>query len=317
MIKTGLIFNPLGGQFRKRDALIRAALADLDEVRQIEATNLSAFHQAVQILIAAEIKWLIIVGGDGTLHGVINCLFAQLPLDKWPILTIVPGGTTNMISLDIGMHGKPEEVLIKIKQALQEPEKMMIIERPVLRIEQDNIKPVYGMLFGLGLIARGVRFSQSRIKKLGVTGNFFTIMIVLRSVIGTFLGHPGAEWAPVKIKKTNESGALQEKIYIFALVSVLERLLLGIRPYWGQESAPLHATFVQQHSKSFWYQIWWLIAGRGHDLKKENGYESANIFSLEIWLDDEYIVDGELYQASSEQGPLQIFADGPLMFRAL
>lgn len=317
IMRTGLIFNPLGGQFRKRDSLIRAALADLHEVNQIEATNLSAFNQAVQVLIAAEIEWLIIVGGDGTLQGVINCLFAQLPLDKWPILTIVPGGTTNMISLDLGMRDKPEKVLIKIKQALQQSSKVLLVKRPVLRIEQADVKNVYGMLFGLGLIARGVRFSQSRIKQLGLTGNFFTIMIVLRSVIGTFLGRPNAEWAPVRVKKADESGALKEKTYTFALVSALKHLLLGIRPYWGNESAPLHSTFVAQHSKGFWYQIWLLIAGRGHGLEKKDGYESANIFSIEIWLDDEYIVDGELYHASSQQGPLRIIADGPLVFRVL
>jgi diacylglycerol kinase (ATP) len=315
--RTGLIFNPLGGQFRKRDAQIRSILADLPGVDQIEATSLAEFDQAVRILVAAEVEWLIVVGGDGTLQGVISCLFTWLPSGKWPELTIVPGGTTNMTALDLGMHDSPEKTLIRIKQCLQRSGEFTSVKRPVLRIEQAGSANVYGMLFGLGLITRGVKFSRSQIKQLGITGNIFTIMIVLRSIIGTFLGRPQAEWAPVRITQVDNAGIPQEKVCTFALVSTLERLLLGIRPYWGQEAAPLHVTLVRQHSKKFWYRIWPLIMGRGHHLKEEEGYISYNTSLLEIWLDDEYIVDGELYRAASQHGPVRISADGPLVFRVL
>lgn len=317
MIQAGLIFNPLGGKFRKRNAQICQALAGLSEVEQIQATDLSEFDQAVQTLLAKNITWLIVVGGDGTLQGVINCLFARLPLARWPILTIVPAGTTNMIALDLGMRDKPEMVLLKIQQALKQPDTQKIIERPVLRIEQAGKKNVYGMLFGLGMIARGVKFSQSSIKKLGMTGNLFTIMIVLRSVVGTFLGRPQVKWAPVCIMEKDEAGNIQQKVYLFALVSALERLLLGIRPYWGKEPARLHVTFVAQCSKRFWVRIWPLITGHGHHLRQADGYVSYNTNQLELLLDDDYIVDGEVYRASSQHGPLRIHEDGPLYFRVL
>ncbi|MDT8363709.1 MAG: acylglycerol kinase family protein [Nitrosomonas sp.] len=317
MITTGLIFNPLGGQFRKRNMLIRKALASMPEVAQLQATNPNEFDHAVRELLAKNITWLIVVGGDGTLQGIINCLFAQLPLARWPILTIVPAGTTNMISLDLGVRGKPEAVLRKISQKLQQMDEREIIKKPVLRIEQTGIKNVYGMLFGLGMIARGVKFSQSSVKQLGMTGNLFTIMIVLRSILGTFLGRPQTQWAPVRITENNGTGDLQEKVYLFALVSALDRLLLGIRPYWGKESSALHATFVAQCSRKFWIRIWPLIAGRGHHLRQEDGYASHNVSRLELLLDDDYIVDGEVYRASSQHGPLRIYEDGPLHFRVL
>lgn len=317
MIKTGLIFNPLGGQFRKRNTQIHKILANMPEVEQLQATNAEEFDQAVRALLAKNITWLIVAGGDGTLQGVINCLFAQLPLAQWPMLTIVPAGTTNMTALDLGMRGKPETVLRKIRQVMQQPVGQEIIKRPVLRIEQTGIKNVYGMLFGLGMIARGVKFSRSRVKQLGITGNIFTIMIVLRSILGTFLGHPQAQWAPVCITEKDGAGNVRQKVYLFALVSALERLLLGMRPYWGRESAALHATFVTQCSKKFWIRIWLLMVGRGHHLRQADGYISYNTSRLELLLDDDYIVDGEVYQASSQNGPLRIYEDGPLHFRVL
>lgn len=316
-IRTGLICNPLGGGFRKQAVQVRNVLAALPEVIQIEATNQIEFEQAVKNVIAAKVEWLIVVGGDGTLQGVISCLFDHLVPESWPEITIVPAGTTNMTALDLGMSGGAEQSLERIRQYLHQSGNMKRVERPVLRIEQTGKKNVYGMMLGLGLIARGVKFSRSQIKQLGVTGNIFTVLIVLRSLAGTFLGHPQTEWGPVRIIQKDETGTLHEKIYLFALVSALEKLLLNIRPYWGREPAPLHATFIERHSKRFWRTIWPLIMGRGHHLRQQDGYTSYNTTSIELWLDDEYIVDGELYHASSQHGPVRITADGPIRFRVL
>ncbi|MXS84914.1 kinase [Nitrosomonas sp. HPC101] len=315
--RTGLIYNPLGGWFRKHPARIRGLLATFPEIRQMQATDQIEFERAVTVVVEARIEWLIVVGGDGTLQGVMGCLFEHLPPDRWPEITIVPAGTTNMTALDLGTNGRAEQVLARIRQYLQQSGAVQRVQRPVLRIEQTGMQKVYGMLFGLGLIARGVKFSRSRIKQMGMTGNVFTVLIVLRSLIATFLGRPQAEWAPVRIAQKDETGTLNEKVYLFALISALEKLLLDIRPYWGLEPAPLHATFIEQHSKRFWRVIWPLIAGRGHHLREEDGYISYNAVSIELWLDDEYIVDGELYYASSQNGPLKITADGPILFRVL
>ncbi len=316
--RIGLIYNPLGGWFRKHIAQMQSLLAALPEIRQIRATDQIEFEQAVTIVVEAKTEWLIIVGGDGTLQGVMSCLFEHLPADRWPEITIVPAGTTNMTALDLGVGGRAEQILSKIRQYLRQPVDVKRIQRPVLRIEQAGMKNVYGMMLGLGLIARGVKFSRSQIKQIGMTGNIFTTVIVLRSLAGMFLGRPQAEWAPVRITQKDEMGTLSERVYLFALVSALEKLLLSIRLYWGREQAPLHVTFVEQHSKRFWRAIWPLIAGRNHPLlQKEGGYTSYNTASIELWLDDEYIVDGELYYASSQNGPLKITADGPILFRVL
>lgn len=316
--RIGLIYNSQGGWFRKHAVRIQDLLAMLPEIKQIQAVNAIEFEQAVITVVNEKIEWLIVVGGDGTLQGVISCLFEYLPPEKWPEITIVPAGTTNMTALDLGTNGRAEQVLIRIRQYLQQPCEIKLTKRPVLRIEQKGKKNVYGMMFGLGLIARGVKFSRSQIKQIGITGSIFTILIVLRSLSATFLGRPQAEWAPVRIaQQDNNLGRQYEKVYLLALVTSLEKLLLGIRPYWGQELAPLHVTFIEQYSKHFWRNIWPLITGRGHRLNREDGYTSYNAASIELWLDDEYIVDGELYYASSQYGPVKITADGPILFRVL
>ncbi|SDH83404.1 diacylglycerol kinase family protein [Nitrosomonas sp. Nm132] len=318
--RIGLILNPLGGQARKRHHAIKQILTELPDILQWEAINASDFDASVKALIQAKIDWLIIIGGDGTFQGILNRLFAWLSPNQWPVLTIIPGGTTNMTALDLGSRDKPDHILQRLKHYLQQPAPRpapLLVERPVLCIEQTGHEKVYGMFFGLGMIARGVKFSRSRIKQTGITGNIFTALVVLRSLLGTFLGRPQPEWAPAQITTVDEAGVKHQENYLLVLVSALEQLLMGIRPYWGQESAPLHVTFVRQHSRKFWYSIWPLIAGHGHSLKKEHGYVSYNTQMLELSLEDEYIVDGELFHASRQHGPLRITTSGPITFLVL
>ncbi|SFM26749.1 diacylglycerol/lipid kinase family protein [Nitrosomonas communis] len=318
--RVGLILNPLGGKARKRHKLIKQLLAEIPGIHQWVVTNAADFDTSVKALIQAKIDWLIILGGDGTFQGILNRLYAWLPSEQWPVLTIIPGGTTNMTALDLGIRGKPDHILRRLKHYLQQPAPRsapVLVERPVLCIEQTGREKIYGMFFGLGLIARGVKFSRSPIKQIGITGDIFTTLIVLRSLLGTFLGQPQPEWAPVQITIEDETGTRREERYLLVLVSALEQLLMGIRPYWGYESAPLHVTFVRQHSKKFWCSILPLITGRGHRLKKEDGYVSYNTQVLELSLDDEYIVDGELFHASRQHGPLRISASGPITFLVL
>jgi hypothetical protein len=117
----GLILNPLGGQARKRLSAIKQILAEMPDILQWEVTHAPDFDVAVKALIQAKLDWLIILGGDGTVQGILNRLFAWLPTEQWPALTIIPGGTTNMTALDLGSRDKPDTILQRIKHLLQQP----------------------------------------------------------------------------------------------------------------------------------------------------------------------------------------------------
>lgn len=310
-LRIGLIYNPLGGLARKYHQQISTILTKLPKVLQWQISNADDFDTAVKDLIQAQIEWLIIIGGDGTIQGIFTRIFSTLPPAQWPSISIIPGGTTNMTAFDLGIHEKPDRILERLKQHLNQatinsaPNE---INKAVMRIEQADQPALYGMFLGLGLIARGVKFSRSRIKQIGITGNIFTTIIVLRSLIGTFLGRPHPTWAPVQIMLPHTKKAHSSQPYLLVMISTLDRILMGIHPYWGQESAPLHATFVNQNCIRFWFAMIQIILKRGRSLKKEHGYLSYNTESLELLMDDEYIVDGELFYASSHQGPLRISA---------
>ncbi len=319
--KIGCLLNPLSGQARKRTKPIRHALENLSEIIVCEASDAPTFKTAIDTLLQADIDLLIVIAGDGTTLAILGHLFAKSPPSEWPVLMIIPGGTTNMTSLDLGVHGKPEQVLQRLRDYLQKPATPQLIQRPALCIEQTGAETIYGFFFAVGLVARGVKFSRSSVKQLGVTGGIFTFFIMLRSfigmLIGMILGRHQSEWAPVKMSMTEDNGRIHQGTYVFALVSALDCLLLNIRPYWGQEQAPLHVTLVDQQRKRLWRSLWPLLSGRGHVLKETDGYYSHNTASMILHMDDEYIVDGELYRSVSQDEPLRLSATQPITFLVL
>lgn len=319
--KIGCLLNPLGGQTRKHQPAIRQALSEIPDILICEATDAITFKTAMNQLIRANVDLLVIVAGDGTTHAILGHLFTALAPTKWPVLMIIPGGTTNMTSLDLGIHDKPEQALRHLRDYLSKPRAPKLVQRPVLCIKQTGMSPIYGMFFAVGLVARGVKFSRSSVKQLGITGGIFTSLIMLRSLAGMLVGmalgrHQNA-WAPVKMTMTEANGRTHHGTYLFALVSALDCLLLNMRPYWGQESAPLHVTLVDQQRKRLWRSLWPLLSGNGRVLKEEDGYYSHNTHALSLQMEDEYIVDGELYRSVNSHEPLRITATDPVTFLVL
>jgi len=312
-VKVGLLFNPLSGRIRKRKDSIRRVIDGIPGAACREVTNALEINASVDAFISANVDLLVIVGGDGTVQGVLCHLFTMYSLIEWPALTVVPGGTTNMTALDLGLCGSPEVILQQLKESLQKQTPPMLLQRHVLCIEQAGAAKVYGMFFGVGLIARAVIFSQSKIKQLGITGEIYSGIITLGYVAGVLLGRRRGAWAPVQMSIIEKNVELHRGSFSFLFASTLDRLLFGMRPYWGQEQEPLHVTFVQTQRKRPLRSLLQLLSGRGA-LEEKNGYHSRNTRVLELLIDDDYIVDGESYRAGSEGGPLRITAVGPITF---
>ncbi|SER00750.1 Diacylglycerol kinase family enzyme [Nitrosomonas sp. Nm51] len=317
--KIGLLLNPMSGQVRKRERAIRNALKQIPDAILCEATDATGFITATDTLIQAKIGLLVIVAGDGTSHAVLSYLFTTLPVTRWPVLMIIPGGTTNMTPLDLGMRGKPEKILQRLAQYLQHADgcnTVKQVQRSALCIEQNGRQTIYGMFFAAGLVARGVKFSRSSVKQIGITGGIFTFLIMLRSLIGLIFSHQNKQWAPVTMSILKENGESFQGTYLFTLVSALDCLLLNMRPFWGHEPAPLHITWVDQQHKHLWRSLWPLLKGKAERLKAQDGYHSHNSHKLTIQMNDEYIVDGELYH-SPGGAPLRITATAPVTFLVL
>jgi diacylglycerol kinase (ATP) len=313
---VGILLNPLSGRIRKCKEMIRHKLTEIPNASCREVTTALEIRESIDVFLRTEIDLLVVVGGDGTMQAVLTHLFSICPEGEMPLLAVIPGGTTNMTALDLGSNDRPEKMVQKLSQCLLSQRRATIIERHALCIEQKGMDKVYGMFFGVGLIARAVIFSQGRIKNLGVTGEIYSAIITLGYFLGLVVGRCRGPWAPVELSVGKKNGDKHAGTYAFLLASTLDRLLFGMRPYWGREPAPLHVTFVRQQRKRPWRSVWPLISGGGELLAEEDGYHSCNTGIVELLMDDDYIVDGEAYRAARAHGPLRITAVGPVEFLA-
>jgi diacylglycerol kinase (ATP) len=89
---------------------------------------------------------VVVMGGDGTVHEVVNGLM-QLPPEKRPAMGIVPVGTGNDFATTLGVSPVPEEAL---RQAIQSPVHWI----DVAKVEDNRgLSEYYANTFGIGFDA--------------------------------------------------------------------------------------------------------------------------------------------------------------------
>ena len=310
----GIVFNAFSGNNRKHAEELRARLSAMPDARFREVTEL---HQATAVLdelTGDDTGLLVIAGGDGMVQEVIGFLMEHRPRETWPVLSIIPGGTTNMTAADMGYRGGPVPALTRLENLLRNRGRVRLVERPSLRIEERGKPANYGMFFGAGLIARGVKYSRSRIKQIGVTGPIFSAIIALRCLAGFVFGGGKGDWQPARMTLTSSNAETIDGTFMFAFASTLNTLIFDSCPYWGDEQAPIHVTMVRQHHGFSWLDFLRILKGKGREINRREIYSSHNYKAIDLALHDEYIIDGELYRTDEETSELRISVTENLTF---
>jgi YegS/Rv2252/BmrU family lipid kinase len=122
--------------------------------------------QDVCVKFSPEIDLLVILGGDGTLHACINAI---APLEKRPVIGILPAGTANDFSR-----------MLDIPQNLEEAART-IVEGETITVDIGKAEDRYFLNFwGIGLVAEASKnIDQSQKKNFGILSY---IMSTLRTV---------------------------------------------------------------------------------------------------------------------------------------
>jgi len=219
-----------------------------------------------------------------------------------------------MSALDLGVHGRPLAVLERLHVRLAQRDSAVLPgrERNILQVSRSGAPPLCGMFFGAGIIARGVEYFSSHVRGRGITGEVASGIVMAR-FLGALLGADGRGLTkPSYAEISGMEGVTGRQPYMAILASVLDRLLLGVRPYWGTEMAPIHATAVRARPARLYRSMLPALRGRGAGLRLEDGYASANVQSLSVKLEGPFVVDGQCYEANG--GELSLGVAGPVKF---
>jgi len=121
---------------------------------------------------------------------------------------------------------------------------------------------------------------------------------------------------PVRVEPVLDGVGRPAEDCVFVLVSALERLFLGLRPYFGgRGGGNLHYVAMRASPRHLLRVLPWLTRGRPHPLgTPENGYFSRDAAEIRLDFAGGYTNDGELYSHRAEDGPLTIRDAGPVRF---
>lgn len=315
--KIGLITNPHSRRNRARLQAVSAIVANQPNILHHITEHPQQIAGALRQFAAQGVQVLAINGGDGTTAQVFTALFTERAFASPPAVILLPGGTTNVNANDVGLRGRLDTAVARMARWAHgdggSAERRI---RPILRISgAAHGEPLCGMFFGAGSIVRGIEYCQDRFHARGIGNAIGPGLAVARTVWGMFRNDPRfAAPTPMRIALDPTREAPSRDLLLL-MITTLDHLILGMRPYWGSETGALHCTWIEQPAGSLLRQIPSVLRGKpGARATPERGYFSHNAEQLRVWLDGTFTLDGDMHQASTETGPLSITRDGELEF---
>jgi len=317
---VGLLSNPHSGRNRKQLPTIERIVANHPGVHHRVTRSTDDIPAALQELADRFVEVVAINGGDGTSARILTHLLQDSPFPRLPQVTLLPGGTTNMNAGDTGLRGNLTRAVSRLcRWADGRPVPCDVLQRPVLRVQPGTGAPaVYGMAFGAGAIIQGIEYSHKPMQS-GSGGNEARPGLAVVRTLWGIARRDHRFLKPVTVSVSLDAqpaGPVQDELLL--VVSGMERLLLGMRPFWGKGSGSLHITIIRDGARHFLRTLPSLLRGKpGRHASATAGYRSYNCETIRLELDGTWMLDGELYQASRSTGPVMITNGGIVTFLQL
>jgi hypothetical protein len=318
-LSLGLISNPLSGGNRKGLPIIRKILARRPQVFHREAITPSEVGSALAEFARSKVDVVAVNGGDGTIHAVLTEFFGQPSPGPLPLLALLRSGTASMIARDVGLSGSARKALSRLLTWISTGYgSAAVVQRPLLKVEgTPDQKPLYGMFLGAAGICQGIRFCLDRVHSKGVSGELAAGVTLGRFLLAAARMDKNL-LSPTRATVSLNGEPSEEREFLLILISTLERLFLGIRPYWSGETGVFYYTALGNQPRYLLRTLPALLRGKkGRFCSPENGYFSRKTREVRLTLTGGFTLDGELYDLGNQATELIITEGGKASFLKL
>ncbi len=316
IIRIGLLSNPESGRNKRHFSSFRALFASTPALFHKEAVTPDEIRHALAGFADLAVNLLVINGGDGTIQATLNALMNDRAFSIMPRLAVLPAGTANMIAGDVGLGpyspGTLEKLLAQNESFYSDRN---ITKRGLLRVKfPDERPPMYGMFFGAGAIYFGTQMGRQTKQSVGRLGEWGAGLILAKFLMALATGSKkGLHPVSVGLSVDGIDCGTQEFLVLF--VTSLERLFLGMKPFWNLDPGPLHYTGLTVPYRHLWRLLPALLRGKQHpSANKENGYDSQNPREIRLHLTSGFVLDGEMYHPTHDDQPMVIESGGDVSF---
>jgi diacylglycerol kinase (ATP) len=272
--------------------------------------SLDELPAALDAILAARPDAIAVNGGDGTLQTMLTACARMGALGDLPPIAVLPGGTTNMSAHDLSGVGHLRRALRAYAALRALPrEAWPVVHRPILAIETGD-GAYAGLFVGLGAVVRGVEYWQAALRTRARGGDLGVALAVARSLWGLARQRPPFD-RPTRVGLAFDGAAPAPTEVSALMVTSLDRMPIGMRPYWGDHRGPLVSTWMDARPHRPLRFLPPLLWGHVRGLPADGGYHSLRATSAVLDVDDTWLLDGELQNAP---GPLVVRVGGPLSF---
>lgn len=264
---------------------------------------------------------LVISGGDGSVQHALSLLFNHCPVARLPRIACLPGGSTNMTALDVNRHRRFNDCVAALRRVVDGDPAGATAARPVVRVRAAGHGQRCGLFFGAGTIVQGIDYFKTHVRHRGGAQELGAGVALVRTLWGLARNQPPFS-EPLTANLTAPPlwcGDAAQKYAVslrLLFATTLDRLFLGMRPYWGIAQGPLKATLVERRAAHLLRLMPRLLRGRPDArMTPAAGYHSAGVARLELTFDGAYTLDGELFHNGNDT--IAVSATEPVRFLPL
>ncbi len=320
MVSVALLSNPKSTGNRQTLPRVRSYCASNPDIFHYEVEHVEQIGRAFQTIARVNPAVIVINGGDGTVQASLTELYQGEHFQgRVPPIAVLPNGKTNLIALDLGIHGDPIKALERIVEIAKTGLDDHVVARELIALSdgQAETRPVLGMFLGGAGLADYMLYCRNQIYPLGLSNGFSHFLTAVAVVISLLFGirarflPPSSK--PVRISLIRD-GELAGR-YAVLIVTTLERLLLGVQP-GGSSRGNMKLMAVDQSLPALFRLVWASLSGRIGKRKMEGIHlEQGDTIRIE-GNHSSVILDGELFEAS-EGKPIILRSTQPVPFLRL
>jgi hypothetical protein len=317
MMRAGLISNPLSQRNRQRQPAMRDAVAGHPDLLHAELDSVHATADVLRDFARREVGLLIVSGGDGTVQKVLTELLNGQEFDPLPPIALLPGGMTNLIAADVGVQGDPVQSLIKLCGMAADPTAARETqERAVLSLQRTPAEPpIHGMFLGTAAFYHAVMMARQQVHPTGAKHDLALAMglglALFRLLTGWAGSSPLSRAERMAVELDGRAAAPED--YLLFMATTLERLILGLMPFWGEGNGAVRYISIGFPPQRLWRALLPVIRGRPRPWMAARGYDSGRARECRLNLRCPIVFDGEIFTPEPET-PVTLRADRRVTF---
>ena len=297
-VRLGLVSNARSERNKRGLADIERELAALGDLRHVLFDGTRPMAELLAELAAEGLDVLGINGGDGTVQAALTALLEARPFAHQPPVAILPRGMANMTAADVGLRGSNAQALRRLTAAARSGEiERHLVERHVLRVEGlRDCGPQRGMFLGAAALCDAIRICKDQVHSLGLKGeasHAVTLAWLLLNAGLRGLEAVGMHGHAIALQIDDRPPERRQRLLLLA--TTLDRMVLGSRPFWNVDGAPVRLTAIAHPAIGLVRHAWQILYGPPQRNLPREVFLSTGAERVRIELNSPVTIDGQFH----------------------